>query len=190
MAIDDALPPGNYHATFLDGELQLMTTGPRHENLKSVIALLVGAAAEAVGADLRSMGNPTYRRAALNRGFEPDHVFYLGLERRSLDGLPPERMPPPDLALEVEVSDTVLDRLPLYAAVGVPEVWRIDGERGLTFLLLKGGPGGEYADATESAVLPGVSADLVWEAGLTVPEAGDFAYMQAAAEFFRDRLGD
>ena len=69
--------------------------------------------------------------------------------------------------------------------MGVPEVWRVDGERGLTFLTLAGG---EYTDADESALLPGLSADLVWEAGLTVPEAGDFAYMRAAAEFFRDRL--
>ena len=190
VAISDALPDRHVFVTYDNGSLQLMSHGPLHENLKAVIVLLTAAAAEAAGVDLRSMGNPTYRRAARTRGFEPDHVLYVELDRRSLLGRTPEQMPPPDLVLEVEVSGTVLSRLPLYAAVGVPEVWRIDGENGLTFLLLEGGAGGAYREIDASALLPGVTPELIWDAALTLPEASDYAYTTAAVDFFRDRLAD
>src|SRR2546421_12578758 len=45
--------------------------------------------------------------------------------------------PPPDLAIEVDVSHSSLDRLGIYAALGVPEVWRLDDDR-LSFYVLGG----------------------------------------------------
>ncbi|NNJ25874.1 Uma2 family endonuclease [Alienimonas chondri] len=188
VAIADALPNRHVFVTYDKGTLQLMTTGAQHENLKCVVALLTAAAADAVGVDLRSMGNPTYRRAALARGFEPDHVYYVELDRRSLLGHSPEQLPPPDLALEIEVSATVLDRLPLYAAVGVPEVWRIDGENGLTFLRLEGGAGGAYREIDASELIAGITPDMVWDAALTLPAASDLRYQLAAVDFFSTRL--
>jgi Uma2 family endonuclease len=37
--------------------------------------------------------------------------------------------PPPDIAVEVEMSTSVLNRLGIYAALRVSEVWRSDGQQ-------------------------------------------------------------
>jgi len=59
--------------------------------------------------------------------------------------------PLPDLALEVDVTHSSLDRLAIYAALGVPEVWRFDGLK-LTVHLL--GSGGDYAESAQSRAFP------------------------------------
>jgi hypothetical protein len=59
--------------------------------------------------------------------------------------------PPPDLAIEVELTSGLLDKLSVYAALGVPEVWRYDGER-LSVLVL--GPGGAHVPSGSSAAFP------------------------------------
>lgn len=59
--------------------------------------------------------------------------------------------PPPDLAIEIEITRSVLNRLGIYAKLGVREVWRFDGEA-LTVLLL--GPDGNYAPSPTSAAFP------------------------------------
>jgi Uma2 family endonuclease len=52
--------------------------------------------------------------------------------RRRLDL---SRDPPPDLAIEVDVTNSSLDRMSIYATLGVPEVWRLVGDA-LTFHVL------------------------------------------------------
>jgi Uma2 family endonuclease len=73
----------------------------------------------------------TYRREDLERGLEPDDCFYLASLPRLLGhrGVDLAHDPPPDLAIEVDVTHSSLDRLGIYAALGVPEVWRFDGEQ-------------------------------------------------------------
>ena len=188
VTINDALPPGAVLTSYADGELQLMTTSTQHEEFKELIGWLVAALADVRGLFLKPLGNVTLRRAARTRGFEPDDCFYLDMPRGAFAGLTPEQLPPPALVLEVEVSRTVLDRLPIYAAVGVPEVWRCDGAGGVTMLELAGGPGGEYTDAAESRLFPGATPTLLGEALAALPDLAPLAYQLAAAEFFRDRL--
>jgi hypothetical protein len=64
--------------------------------------------------------------------------------------------PPPDLAVEVDVSRSSLGKLNLYAAFGVPEVWRYDGQR-LEVLTL--GPKHRYLPRAESLCFPGIPLD-------------------------------
>lgn len=67
--------------------------------------------------------------------------------------------PPPDLVIEVDVTHSSLDRMGIYAALGVPEVWRLD-VTGLTFHVLQ--PSGDYAASATSGSFPWLtSADLV-----------------------------
>jgi len=63
--------------------------------------------------------------------------------------------PPPDLAIEVDVTHSSLDRMSIYATLGVPEVWRLNGPS-LTFHVL--GPDGRYALVTHSLSFPPVTA--------------------------------
>ena len=190
VTINDALPPGGALTSYADGELQIMTTSAPHEEFKELIGWLVAALADVRGLFLKPLGNVTLRRGARTRGFEPDDCFYLDMTRGAFAGLAPEQLPPPELVLEVEISRTVLDRLPIYAAVGVPEVWRCDGTGGVTILHLAGGENDEYREADDSRLFPDVTPALLWEALETLPDVAEMAYQRAAAEFFRGRLGE
>jgi hypothetical protein len=59
--------------------------------------------------------------------------------------------PPPDLAIEVEISRSLVSRIGIYAAIGVPEVWRCDGKK-IRFCLLS--KDGKYEDGETSLAFP------------------------------------
>ena len=65
--------------------------------------------------------------------------------------------PPPDLVIEIDITSPSFSKLPIYAQIGVPEVWRYDGER-MTILVLEGS---EYAETTESTVVPPVTSNVL-----------------------------
>jgi Uma2 family endonuclease len=120
--------------------------------------------------DFLNAGSTTFKREGLRRGFEPDTCFYVSnVERvRGKMQLALEVDPPPDLVVEIDITHPSLNKLPIYAAVGVPEVWRYDG-RALTILKLEGDA---YYPHTESRALPGVTEQglLQWlEAGKAMP---------------------
>ncbi len=79
----------------------------------------------------RTSGDFTLKRDGVERGIQADECFYLENEPkvRNQREIDLERYPPPDLGIEVEVTATVISRLPLYAKLRIPEVWRFDGER-------------------------------------------------------------
>jgi Uma2 family endonuclease len=133
-----------------------MSPSPEHERLKDLAALFVNAAAEAMDIDLEGLGSTTFRREDLKRGFEPDSFFYVqSVERvRGKTELDLRIDPPPDLLIEIDITSPSISRFPLFAQVGVPEVWRCDGERWMILAL----EGGEYIERKESAALPGLTA--------------------------------
>src|SRR5688500_6748040 len=99
------------------------------------------------------MRSVTLRREDLERGLEPDNCFYttrwraiIGKKRFDLT-----RDPPPDLAIEIDVTSSSLDRQGIYAALGVPEIWRFDGESLRVFQL---GPDGDYRACERSPTFP------------------------------------
>ena len=107
-----------------------MTVGNRHERWKKLVARLLEAAAMGFRVPVVASGNVTLSRGDLEHGLEPDECYYVRNAARvaAVRELDLRTDPPPDLAIEIEVSRTVLDRLDLYAALGIPEVWRYDGE--------------------------------------------------------------
>jgi Uma2 family endonuclease len=134
----------------------VMSVGNRHERWKKLIARLLEAAAMGFRLPLVACGNVTMTRADLDRGLEPDECYYIRNARqvspiRELDF---RTDPVPDLAIEIEVSRTVLDRLDLYAALGVAEIWCYDGNR-VRFLVLDAS---NYVEVGASRNLPLLSA--------------------------------
>src|SRR5262249_34511497 len=138
--IADALQDKYLHLTYDRGALEFMVLSIAHERFKSLLALVICALAEELNRVIGSFGSFTHQREALLRGLEPDLCFYLGhfAQVRGRKTIDLTRDPPPDLAIEVEISRSALDRLAIYAALSVPEVWRFDGKK-LTVLLLKKG---------------------------------------------------
>ena len=91
-----------------------------------------------LGIDVASCGSLTCKREDLQRGFEPDECYYIENEalmrgRRDVDFM---RDPPPDLIVDVDISRSSVVRHGIFAAFGVPEIWRFDGEK-LLFLALR-----------------------------------------------------
>ena len=149
--------------TYDRGELEIMSPSPEHEKFNRRIAQLVLAVAEELDIEAEDLGSTTFRREDLERGFEPDSCFYIQNEEqvRGKDRIDLAVDPPPDLVIEIDITSPSFSKLPIYAQIGVPEVWRYDGER-MTILILEGS---DYAETTESIVLPpvtnGVLTDFV-----------------------------
>lgn len=139
--------------TYDRGALELMSPSFDHERVAEVIGQLIKAYCDELRIDYRSAGSTTLRRRDALRGLEPDRCYYVASEAliRGRDDLDLTRDPPPDLAIEVDMTRRSIDREPIYAALGVPEVWRWQAGR---IVVLRLRPDGTYAAAESSAQFP------------------------------------
>jgi len=139
--------------TFLDGKIEIMSPLPEHETLKKALARLVENLTLEIGWSHKSFGSTTFRREEKSAGTEPDECYYFhnidavtGMKR-----FDPIVHPPPDLAIEVDILNPSIPREPIYARLGVPEIWRCNGERLQVRLLLSDGT---YSDSPTSQAFP------------------------------------
>lgn len=118
--------------TYDGGSLEIMSPSSEHEGVKGLIGRLIEAYTEELGIDLASRGATTFKRADLEKGLEPDECYYVGPSAALVRGKSKIDLaagdPAPDLVVEVEISRRAIKRLPIYAALGVSEVWRHDGK--------------------------------------------------------------
>src|SRR5262249_18031294 len=121
----DGLGPRHIRATYDRGEMEVMTLSSKHENRKKLLGRLVEALTEEMEIDIASFGSMTCRRKNLRRGLEPDGAYWIANEPsvRGRENIDLEVDAPPDLALEIEISRSTLNRMGIYAALCVPEVW-------------------------------------------------------------------
>ena len=142
--------------TYDDGMLEIMILSVEHEKPNRTLALFVEVLAEESGIDVVRAGSTTFKREDLLKGFEPDSCFYIqhaeAVQGRKRIDLTQD--PPPDLVIKIDVTSPSLPRFPIFAAVGVPEVWRYDGSRVQFFKL----DGGQYVEAEHSLALPPLTA--------------------------------
>jgi len=119
-----------------------------------------------------SVGMSTLRRHDLELTIEPCRAFYFTNEEkvRGRDNLDLSILPPPDLVLEVEVTSSVEKRMRVYAGLGVPEVWRFDGEY-LTANRL--GANGEYVLVEHSQYFPNFPLNEFIRFGQMSPQLAD-----------------
>lgn len=138
--------------TYDQGTLEIMVPLPPHERYKSRLSRIVEVTTEETETEIASLGSTTWNREDLQKGLEPDACFYIQNEQavRSKNEIDLAVDPPPDLAIEVDYTSSSIDRMAIYTALGVPEVWRFDGET----LTLYGLEAGEYRPQETSAVLP------------------------------------
>jgi Uma2 family endonuclease len=141
------------------GTVELRVPSQEHEWVKTTLTQVVEAIAFVRNLHYRNLGSTTFGREDLARGFEPDACFYLD----HADAIAPAQPldltidPPPDLVLEVDITRSSLNKLPIYAALGVLEVWRyMDGKVEIRCLA-----GDAYAISDTSRVLPGIAAATV-----------------------------
>jgi len=136
---------------YCNGTLELMSPLPAHERPHRIIAYIVTNILDAQNRAWEDFGSTTFKKLK-KAGLEPDTCFYIqNAERvRALMRMDMEQDPPPDLAIEADVtSKTTLEA---YAALQVPEVW-IYGNGKLTINLLQNG---DYQESATSPIFPGL----------------------------------
>ena len=108
------------------GALEIMTPLLPHEHSKRLIEKLIDILVEELNLNIKSIGSMTCKRKDVSRGIEPDSGFYIQNEPlvRDREEIDLDRDPPPDLILEVDFSNSSLNKFPIYIALGVPEIWR------------------------------------------------------------------
>lgn len=153
MGFLKALGERHVRLTYDRGRMELMTLSHRHEHSRSLLGRFVEVLTEELNLPMRSSGGTTLNREDLDQGLEPDESYYIENEPlvREKDEINLDIDPPPDLAMEIEVSRSALNRMGIYAAMKVPEVWRYDGEKILVYQL---GADGQYIRVERSPHFP------------------------------------
>jgi len=148
--------PGNDHQRMIynHGTLVIMSpTSQFHEEISVFLNFLIFVWGEERNIDISYGRSMTFQRKDLEQGLEPDDCYYIrhAPQFRATKQIDLSTDPPPDLALEVDVTSPSEVKLPVYAALGVPEVWIWKADR-LRPLVLGDG---RYVEAQESTQLPG-----------------------------------
>jgi Uma2 family endonuclease len=121
----------NVRLTFSHGVLEIMSPKRPHEQITRLVDMVVTLLAFELGQNVDNCGAMTLRFESAQRGGEPDSCFYLANEAvvRRLQKIDLQVHPPPDIVLEVDITNPSLDKFGLYVAGRIPEVWRFDGLR-------------------------------------------------------------
>lgn len=138
------------------GVLEIVTPSFEHERFRDVVSGVAEIILDTREQDYVRSGSVTLKQEELGRGFEADASFYVAhVSRvRGLNQIDLHNDPPPDLVIEVDVSRSSLDKLPIYAAMGVPEVWRCRSGSVYVHRLV----GSNHVEIDQSEVLPGLTS--------------------------------
>jgi Uma2 family endonuclease len=165
-----------------DGVLEVRMPGKLHEIVNRLLSKIVFALAEELGLEMVDLGSMTWNRADLAKGIEPDSCFYLQ-NAAQVQGLNPD-IPadlPPDLAIEVNIASGSDNKLPIYQALGVPELW-VYREGKIQILDLRGT---QVQVVENSLAFPAIAAEQL-QAWVTLRETEtDLAVIKAVRQFCR-----
>lgn len=152
----EALGDYSLRHTYDGWTLEMMSPRKDHDWDKRFVGRIVETICFALDIDVQCIGSTTLASEAIERGLQPDEAYYIANEPlvRGKDTFEPDVDPPPDLILEVDVTSTSVPRMPLFAKLGIPEVWRHDGDRTIFYRLLKKGT---YKEIRQSIAFPFLS---------------------------------
>lgn len=98
--------------SYLDGTLEIMTTSPLHEQLKTLIGMLIEAYLQEARIRFYGIGSATFRQEAQEKGLEPDECYCIGAKKNF-----------PDLAVEIVLSNGIVNKFDIYEGLGISEIW-------------------------------------------------------------------
>ncbi|MEL7141203.1 MAG: Uma2 family endonuclease [Cyanobacteria bacterium J06643_4] len=160
-------PDRTVRFTYAQGTLEVTRPLEIHEFSARLIERFVLILVFEMGMDLKTMGSTTLDKEALDRSAEPDDAYYIQNQAlvagRDVD-LATDL--PPDLVVEVDITHTDIDKLRLYAAMGIPEFWRYDGKHWRIYCLQEN----TYTEVDRSFTFP------------TVPKAKLYEFLAAARQ--------
>jgi Uma2 family endonuclease len=180
----------NPRLIYLDGSLTLLVTSREHDWLANRLCDLVKAVATGCRILWEDAGQATYRRADLEAGIEGYGTFYFRDHAEIMKGrknIDLTTQPPPDLAIEVEVSHPADKAVGVWGRLGVPEVWRLDAEE-LGVSVLRRNEGGTYSPIDRSAALAMLTTEDIIEQLRLSDSLGSAAWYAQLGEWVRQTL--
>ncbi|MEL6139962.1 MAG: Uma2 family endonuclease [Cyanobacteria bacterium J06628_6] len=170
--------------TYAEGTLEITMPLEIHEFSAWLIGRFIYILASELGMETKTMGSTTLDKATLDRSGEPDAAYYIQnqplVAGRDVDL---EKDPPPDLIVEVDITHTNIDKLRLYATMGVPEFWRYNGEIWQIYQL----QGSSYQEIQRSPTFPQVPKTKLYEF-LTTARTSEMRADRALREWIRNNL--
>ena len=169
------------------GRLEIMSPSFEHESIKGLIGRLIEIFSVELDVDMAPAGSTTLSREDLDRGIEPDECYFIDSAPR-VRGKTDIKLPvdpPPDLAIEVDITRSSVNKLAICAALGIPEVWRYDGLAVKIYILQDDG---HYEMSEVSKALPRFPIDQL---ARILRERGSRSATQIARDFqqwVRDNL--
>jgi Uma2 family endonuclease len=137
---------------YIDGDLELTAPSQSHGEIEWRFGLFLMELARALGFQCKPLGKTTWSKPGALKAKEPDGAYYL----QSFEQVRHKKIdltvdPPPDLAIEVEISRSALNALSIYEFLEIPEIWRFDGE---LFQIHLRQTDGSYRESSQSVALP------------------------------------
>jgi Uma2 family endonuclease len=180
--MDDLVDRPGVRVSYDEGRLEVMTPSAEHEEYKDFILRLAQVFCEERRLPLETRGSATWQRRSLQKAAEPGACFYVTnahriVGRRTIDL---ESDPAPDVVVEIDMTNESLSKFAIYAALGVPEIWRYDGKQ----MQMYGLAGTSYRVAAGSTFFPGVTCHMLSE----FVELSKTEGQTKALEAFRERL--
>ncbi|BAY99618.1 hypothetical protein NIES37_36010 [Tolypothrix tenuis PCC 7101] len=175
----------NSRISYSQGILEIMAPLPEHEVAKVIIGDLVKALLEELDIEFWSLGSTTFDQEKMDAGVEPDDCFYIQNEAavRGKDRIDLTIDPPPDLAIEIDITSRT--RFNNYEVLGVPELWRWQGNRLEINVMING----KYVASTASAVFPNLPiAQVIPEYLMRSKVEGRNATMKAFRAWVREQI--
>lgn len=177
---------GNHRSSRLaydQGILEILMPSDFHEIINRLLEAIVRALTEELGMKIKGYGSTTLDREDLARGVEPDSCFYIqNVDRiigKKLD-IPSD--PPPDLAIEVDVTSSSRRRLGIYLQLQIPEVWRYTEQQGLVIYQLQAG---KYQECEFSPTFPMISGKVLQPFLQQANSEDDNAVIRALRQWLR-----
>jgi Uma2 family endonuclease len=164
-----------------DGTLQIMTLSFKHEKYVRTIERLVDLLSLRLRIKVLFYGSATMKKGRKRKGVEPDACFYV--EKADLVGTKDEidlnTDPPPDVVVEIDLHHESMSKFPIYAALGVPEIWRYEGQA-LTIHHLREG---QYVASEASLSLPLFTSAVLTEFLARIPKQDQYDILLAFEEW-------
>lgn len=174
------------HFAYDDGILEIMAPLFEHESPKINLDRFVFILAEELDIEIKSAGSMTLKREDLRKGIEPDNCYYVQNEplvrvRRQLDLA---NDPPPDLAIEINITSSFVNKLGIYSALGLRELWRYDGRLLMFYELVNEG----YVEREFSVAFGLVSCGDLSRFIEQSMAGGEMAVLKAFREWVRGKI--
>ncbi|USR90869.1 Uma2 family endonuclease [Phormidium yuhuli AB48] len=179
---------GGVRIAYDSGTLEILTPLPDHERYKESLSDIIKDMAEVLERDYLSLGSTTWKRERQLAGVEADNCFYFENESRvrGRSTVNLEQDPPPDLVLEIDLTHKSLNRLPIYARLGVPELWNYDVELGELRIYQLQGQG--YESCTQSRIFPEIAIAEIPQLLKQYEPQGQLAMRRQLREWVRRQL--